>query len=319
MNAPKPGKRPALGRGLGALIPPPPAPPAATSSEPLPPPVPGIARQLPIEAIAPSPDQPRKRFDPELLDELAASIRTQGIIQPIVVTPIAAPTGDGARYLIVAGERRWRAAQLAGLHDVPVVVRDTDDQQRLELALVENLQRAELNPIEEARAFQELIAIRGYTQEQLAERVGKDRSTVANVMRLLRLPERTQEMVRDGRLSMGHARALLGLDRESEIAEVANEAVHGQWSVRAVERAVRARASPARLSAPAADNNDADRRKIIVTELEHRLQRRLGVRVRLRTDPRKRGAGAVEVPYSSLDELDRLLHILLDDAGDFSR
>jgi ParB family chromosome partitioning protein len=199
------------------------------------------------------------------------------------------------------------------------VVRDTDDQQRLELALVENLQRAELNPIEEARAFQELIAIRGYTQEQLAERVGKDRSTVANVMRQLRLPERTQEMVRDGRLSMGHARALLGLDRESEIAEVANEAVHGQWSVRAVERAVRARASPARLTAPAADNSDADRRKIIVTELEHRLQRRLGVRVRLRTDPRKRGAGAVEVPYSSLDELDRLLHILLDDAGDFSR
>ncbi|MBL8947720.1 MAG: hypothetical protein JNK45_31400, partial [Myxococcales bacterium] len=110
-----------------------------------------------------------------------------------------------------------------------------------------------------------------------------------------------------------------GLDRESEIAEVAHEAVHGQWSVRAVERAVRARASPARLSAPAADNNEADRRKIIVTELEHRLQRRLGVRVRLRTDPRKRGAGAGEGPYSSLDELDRLLHILLDDAGDFSR
>lgn len=318
MNAPKPGKRPALGRGLGALLPPPPPPPATTDRERIAPSQPGTARLLPIEAIAPSPDQPRKRFDPELLAELAASIRAQGIIQPIVVTPIASPGSDGARYLIVAGERRWRAAQLAGLHEVPVVTRDTDEQQRLELALVENLQRADLNPIEEAHAFHELIAIRGYTQEQLAERVGKDRSTVANVMRLLRLPERTQEMVRDGRLSMGHARALLGLERESEIAEVAAETIREQWSVRATERAVRARSAPARLTAPAADG-EADRRKIIVTELEHRLQRRLGVRVRLRTDPRKRGAGAVEVPYSSLDELDRLLHILLDDAGDFSR
>ncbi len=317
MNLPKTGKRPALGRGLGALIPPPPAA-GAQPAEPPSPPQPGFPRQLPIEAIAPSPDQPRKRFDPELLDELAASIRAQGIIQPIVVTPIPTPVPDGARYLIVAGERRWRAAQLAGLHDVPVVVRDTDGQQRLELALVENLQRAELNPIEEARAFAELISIRGYTQEQLAERVGKDRSTVANVMRLLRLPERTQEMVRDGRLSMGHARALLGLDRESEIAEVAHEAASGRWSVRAVERAVRARTAPAKPSGPSNDG-EADRRKIIVTELEHRLQRRLGVRVRLRTDARKRGAGTVEIPYSSLDELDRLLHILLDDGSDFGR
>lgn len=315
MNTPKPGKRPALGRGLGALLPPVPPP---VASEPLGPPQPGFARQLPIEALAPSPDQPRKRFDPDLLDELAASIRAQGIIQPIVVTPLPNPASGGARYLIVAGERRWRAAQLAGLHDVPVVVRDTDEQQRLELALVENLQRAELNPIEEARAFQELIAIRGYTQEQLAERVGKDRSTVANVMRLLRLPERAQDMVRDGRLSMGHARALLGLEHESDIEQVASEASHGRWSVRAVERAVRAKVTPARTSTATAED-DADRRKIIVTELEHRLQRRLGVRVRLRTDARKRGAGTVEIPYSSLDELDRLLHILLDDVGDFGR
>jgi ParB family chromosome partitioning protein len=278
--------------------------------------VPGIPRQLPIEAVAPSPDQPRKRFDPDLLEELAASIRAQGIIQPIVVTPVAMPSPDGARYLIVAGERRWRAAQLAGLHDVPVVVRDTDEQQRLELALVENLQRAELNPIEEAKAFAELIAIRSYTQEQLAERVGKDRSTIANTMRLLRLPERTQELVRDGRLSMGHARALLGLEREADIAEVSQEAVRGKWSVRAVERAVRAKSSEATAKAdPQAQ--EADRRRIIVSELEHRLQRRLGVRARLRPAARKRGAGTVEIPYSSLDELDRLLHILLDDAGGF--
>ncbi len=314
MNVSKVGKRPALGRGLGALLPPVPVPTSAAPSEP---PQPGSARQLPIEALAPSPDQPRKRFDPQLLDELAASIRVQGIIQPIVVTPIASPAGDGARYLIVAGERRWRAAQLAGLHDVPVVVRDTDDQQRLELALVENLQRADLNPIEEARAFQELIAIRGYTQEQLAARVGKDRSTVANVMRLLRLPERAQQMVRDGTLSMGHARALLGLEHESDIAEVAHEAARARWSVRAVERAVRAKLAQSRETAPT--DPEVDRRKIIVTELEHRLQRRLGVRVRLRTDAPKRGAGIVEIPYSSLDELDRLLHILLDDVDDFSR
>jgi ParB family chromosome partitioning protein len=314
VNVSKVGKRPALGRGLGALLPPVPVPTSAAPSEP---PQPGSARQLPIEALAPSPDQPRKRFDPQLLDELAASIRVQGIIQPIVVTPIASPAGDGARYLIVAGERRWRAAQLAGLHDVPVVVRDTDDQQRLELALVENLQRADLNPIEEARAFQELIAIRGYTQEQLAARVGKDRSTVANVMRLLRLPERAQQMVRDGTLSMGHARALLGLEHESDIAEVAHEAARARWSVRAVERAVRAKLAQSRETAPT--DPEVDRRKIIVTELEHRLQRRLGVRVRLRTDAPKRGAGIVEIPYSSLDELDRLLHILLDDVDDFSR
>lgn len=316
----KPPKRPALGRGLGALLPTPAAREPSPEVEPAaPPPSSGGMRRLAIEALTPSPDQPRKRFDPELLEQLAASIRTQGIIQPIVVTPIA-NASDGARYLIIAGERRWRAAQLAGLHEVPVVVRDTDEEQRLELALVENLQRADLDPIEEARAFQDLLAIRGYTQEQLAERVGKDRSTVANALRLLRLPERVQEMVRDGRLSMGHARALLSLPHESDISEVAGEAARAKWSVRAVERAVRQRAqteAAAATKAPA--DEEADRRKIIVSELEHRLARRLGVRVRLRTDPKKRGSGVVEIPYASLDELDRLLHILLDDVGAFGR
>jgi ParB family chromosome partitioning protein len=309
-------KRPALGRGLGALLPPPSRtvePPRAAE----PTAAAGPPRRLPIEAITPNPDQPRKRFDPELLDQLAASIRAQGIIQPIVVTPVAGgPTGS--RYLIVAGERRWRAAQLAGLHDVPVVVRDTEEQQRLELALVENLQRADLDPIEAARAFQELIAIRGLSQEQLAERVGKDRSTISNAMRLLRLPEKVQEMVREGRLSMGHARALLGLERESEIAELAAEVLKGDWSVRATERAVRSRTNEARAAAKTPDD-EAQRRKIIVSELEHRLRRRLGTKVRLRTDRRQRGSGVVEIPYASLDELDRLLHILLDDLGGLAR
>ncbi len=316
----RPPKRPALGRGLGALLPTPAArDPLGDVEAPATATVGHGMRRLAIEALAPSPDQPRKRFDPELLEQLAASIRAQGIIQPIVVAPIVNAPADGARYIIIAGERRWRAAQLAGLHDVPVVVRDADHEHRLELALVENLQRADLDPIEEARAFQDLVAIRGYTQEQLAERVGKDRSTVANAMRLLRLPERVQEMVRDGRLSMGHARALLSLPHESDIAELAGEAVRAKWSVRAVERAVRQRAATAAGTAKAPTDEEADRRKIIVSELEHRLARRLGVRVRLRTDPKKRGAGVVEIPYASLDELDRLLHIFLDDTGAFGR
>jgi ParB family chromosome partitioning protein len=309
-------KRPALGRGLGALLPPPARADETPRPEPITPMV-GTPRRLPIEAICANPEQPRKRFDPELLEGLAASIRAQGIIQPIVVTPIAGEPG-GARYLIVAGERRWRAAQLAGLLEVPVVVRDTDEQHRLELALVENLQRADLDPIEAARAFQELIAIRGFSQEQLAERVGKDRSTISNAMRLLRLPEKVQEMVREGRLSMGHARALLGLEREPEIAEVASEVLKGDWSVRATERAVRSRMAETR-AAPRTADDEAQRRKIIVSELEHRLRRRLGVKVRLRTDRRQRGAGVVEIPYATLDELDRLLHILLDDLGGLSR
>jgi ParB family chromosome partitioning protein len=312
-------KRPALGRGLGALLPPP--PPARPDDEtPRLEPIvtAGGPRRLPIEAVQPNPEQPRKRFDPELLAQLAASIRAQGIIQPIVVTPVPGAPG-GARYLIVAGERRWRAAQLAGLLEVPVVVRDTDEEQRLELAIVENIQRADLDPIEAARAFQELVAIRGYTQEQLAERVGKDRSTVSNAMRLLRLPEKVQEMVREGRLSMGHARALLGLEREPDIAELAAAVIEGDLSVRATERAVRQRLTEARAGSPKSPDDEAQRRKIIVSELEHRLRRRLGTKVRLRTDRRQRGAGVVEIPYGSLDELDRLLHILLDDLAGLAR
>jgi ParB family chromosome partitioning protein len=309
------GKRPALGRGLGALLPPPPAPvdggSAAVSAAPEGARAsagPGL-RTVAIELVAPNPEQPRKRFDPVALAELAASIRAQGIIQPLVVAPAtaAAPTG-GPRYVIVAGERRWRAAQLAGLHDVPVVVRDTPEEERLELALVENVQRADLNPIEEARAYAVLVDLRGYTQEQLAERVGKDRTTVANALRLLRLPDRVQDLVREGKLSMGHARALLGLAHERDMIAVADEAVRGKLSVRAVERAVRQRERPA-----AADAGDeAARRRIIVGELEDRLRRRLGVRVRLRAQRGRKDAGTLEIPYGSLDELDRLLHLILD-------
>jgi ParB family transcriptional regulator, chromosome partitioning protein len=321
-------KRPALGRGLGALLPSPPPPehrPPAASGDAAPPSVPAAAdrsglRTVPIEHLRPSPDQPRKRFEEGPLDELAASIRAQGIIQPIVVAPLPDGSTDEARYLIIAGERRWRAAQRAGLHEVPVVVRHTLDQDRLELALIENIQRADLNPIEEARAFAGLIDLRDYTQEQLAERVGKDRTTITNALRLLRLPERVQDLVREGRLSMGHARALLGLPHERDMTALAAEVVRGKLSVRATERAVRNRSAEARAETgndagdaahARTDDDETRRRKIIVDELETRLRRRLGVRVRLKPG-KQHGAGTLEIPYQTLDELDRLLQVILD-------
>ena len=301
MSAPK--RRPALGRGLGALIPS--APPVPAPADPLSPDAaPSGLRTLPIEHLAPMPEQPRKHFDERKLAELAESIKAQGIIQPIVVTP--APPGSGARYLIVAGERRWRAAQRAALHDVPVVVRHTEEAERLELALVENIQRADLNPMEEARAFSQLVEIRGYTQDALAERVGKDRSTISNALRLLRLPERVQGMVREGQLSMGHARALLGLSDDRDMLELSREVVRAGLSVRATERAVRKRPRP-----QAAVDDDGERRKIIVGELENRIRRRLGVRAKLRTKGAGSSSGTLEIPYTSLDELDRVLRMIL--------
>lgn len=302
-------RRPALGRGLGALIPsaPTPKPEPEAAAEPTDrDPGTGL-RTLPIEELSPSPDQPRKHFDETALNELAESIKANGIIQPIVVTP--APASVGTRYLIVAGERRWRAAQRAGLHDVPVVVRQTEEAERLELALVENIQRADLDPIEEARAFAQLIDVRGYTQDALAERVGKDRSTISNALRLLRLPEKVQTMVHAGQLSMGHARALLGLSDDRTMIEVAKEVVAEGLSVRATENAVRKRATDEQ---PVAPDDAVERRKIIVGELENRLRRRLGVRVKLRAKGSK-GAGTLEVPYASLDELDRVLKMILGD------
>lgn len=314
-------KRPALGRGLGALLPGPAAKPA-----PAPAPTPsgdttatpeastsdGGLRTVPIESLSPGPDQPRKRFEPQALAELSRSIETQGIIQPIVVSPQPHEPGKPRAYLIVAGERRWRAAQLAGLQQVPVVLREVDHEQRLELALVENIQRADLNPIEEARAYAQLIELRQWTQDELAERVGKDRSTIANAIRLLRLPDKVQELVREGKLTMGHARTLLGLDHERDILGLAREVVRTSMSVRATEQAVRKHNTPE--AEPAAEDDELARRKIIVRELEDRLRRRLGVRVKLRPKGKSNSAGTLEIPYSSLDELDRVLHMILGTA-----
>jgi ParB family chromosome partitioning protein len=306
---------------LGALIPTPPSPPpAADTSVAATDPrlaatargeVTGLPKQLPIEQVEPNREQPRKRFDDERLRELADSIRTQGIIQPIIVTPLPGVGGSQTRYQIIAGERRWRAAQLAGLQTVPVVIRDTPEANRLELALVENLQRADLDPIEEARAYEALIELHDYSQADLATRVGKDRSTVANTMRLLKLPAKVQDLVIAGSLSMGHARALLGFESPAQMQELALEIIRKGLSVRQTEAEVRKRS---RAPKPEREvDDDRKRHEIIVRDLENRLRRHLGVQAKLRTGKSPKGPGTIELPYANLDELQRLLHQLLGD------
>jgi len=282
-------RRPALGRGMAALLGNAPPPGSAVVT-----PIAGrTLLTLPVDAIDRSAGQPRKRFDEERLEELAASIKEHGVVEPILVRR------HGARFRIVAGERRWRAAQRAGLQEIPAVVRDASDRQAFELALVENLQRADLNPIEEAEAF-EVLAEQGLTQEEVARRIGKDRSTVANALRLLKLPEDVRDLVRDGQLDMGHARALLGLEGADEIRRVAQRAVREGLSVRSTEALVRERTrkAPARKAAPHVSQAS-------LRDLANRLQRRLGARCRVA--PRSAVAGRIEIDYTSLDELDGIL------------
>lgn len=302
-------KRPALGRGLSALIPnATPKTPEADATDFVPPTATtGRAQAAPlhlaIEKLEPNPEQPRRQFDEEALKGLAQSIATTGIIQPLVVHK------EGPdRYLILAGERRWRAAQRAGLHEVPVVVRDTPAHQRLELALVENLQRADLNAIEEATAYQQLMDLNHWTQEELAARVGKDRSSVANAVRLLRLPTPVRDMVVRGALGMGHARALLSLQKDAQMISVAKSVVAEKLSVRATEATVRGLLRPA--APPLSD--EAKRSSIIVKDLEERLTRALGVRAKLRVSKRSKNRGVIELPYAELDELTRLLNRIIE-------
>jgi ParB family chromosome partitioning protein len=301
MSAPK---RRALGRGLAALIPGAPSPisPAAAA-------VPGRPRDgdgdgtrtIAIEDVHPSAGQPRKTFDDARLEELAASINTQGIIQPLIVRARAA-----GGYELIAGERRWRAAQRAGLHEVPAVIRDVAPAQAFEMALVENLQREDLNPIEEAAGYERLVAEFGYTQEKLADRVGKERSTVANALRLLRLPDSVRGLVAEGRLSMGHARALLGLESAAAMERLARRTVAQDLSVRKVEELVRrdrpdaGDAAVGARSAPAKGQPSANAR-----DLGLRLSRALGTRVDVvEAGP---GRGHVAIHYHSLDQLDALI------------
>jgi ParB family chromosome partitioning protein len=282
-------KRKALGRGLSALIPDDLERRAATGAT-------GEYFLCPIEKIKPNRKQPRQYFDSEKLEELVASIRQQGVVQPLVVRQ-----GKGGTYVLVVGERRWRAAQKAGLKDVPVVIRDVGEREAFELALVENLHRADLNPVEEAQAYERLLQEHGYTQEQLAGRIGRDRSTITNTIRLLKLPERTQDALRAGSLSPGHARALLALEKASAIDKAMRHVVSRELSVRQTEALVRALRRPAPAKPAAASAN--------VRNLQDRLTHALKTRVRL--VPTRKDKGRIEISYASLDELDRLLEVLL--------
>ncbi len=280
-------RRPALGRGMAALLSNAASPPTASST------VPGRALlQLAIEAVERNPEQPRKRFDEAKLEELAASIRLHGVVEPILVRR------EGSKYRIVAGERRWRAAQKAGLREVPAILREASDREAFELALVENLQRADLNAIEEAEAYEVLSADHGLTQEQIAARVGKERSTVANALRLLKLPSEVRDAVRGGQLDMGHARALLGLEGADAVRKLAARAIREQLSVRALEALVRGLVRPAGKGKKVEES--ASTRDLVT-----RLQRRLGVRCRL--VQRSASAGRLEIDYTSLEELDAVL------------
>ena len=277
-------KRPALGRGLSALIPD--APVTA----------PERAFDVDTDLLRPNKFQPRTAMDDGRLDDLAKSIRANGIIQPIVVRKV----GDG--YEIVAGERRWRASQRAGLLKVPVVVRDIPEDRLLAVALIENIQREDLNPIEEAHAYRRLADEFHLTQEQIADSVGKDRSSVANYLRLLKLPHEIRESVASGGLSMGHARALAGITDEAVLLRLARDVIAKQLSVRETEVLIRKAAAPAvEQAAPAKD--------VHTRAAEDRLRFALGTRVRI---VRKGKAGRIEVDFTSEDELQRLYELLAD-------
>ena len=292
MSAPE-TKRRALGRGLDALLPPlTPSPAAAASNY-----AERSVFSCPVEKIVAQKGQPRQRFDTQKLDELAQSIREHGLIEPLVVRRM--PGGD--KFELIAGERRWRALQRAGLHEALVVVKDVSPEDAFELALIENVQREDLNAIELAEAYERLLRDHGYTQEALADRVGKDRTTISNVLRLLKLPARVRAKVVSAELSEGHARALLGAGDAAAMEQLAERVVRGSLSVRATEALVRTQVKPAGTSRDKAKTAS-------VRDLELRLTRALGTKVEVRDRGNK---GEVAIQYSDLDGLDRLLDKLL--------
>jgi len=285
-------KRRALGRGLDALLP---AAPSATYH--------GDKNVFtcPIEKIVPQKGQPRQHFDAQKLEELAQSIREHGLVEPLIVRRIP---GGGDKLELVAGERRWRALQRAGVREALVVVKDVSAKEAFELAIIENVQREDLNPIELAEAFDRLVREHGYTQEALAERLGKDRTTITNGLRLLKLPARVRTKVITGELSEGHGRALLGAGEASLIEELADRVLRGHLSVRATEALVRSKArSKANGKTPAAGAKSAG-----IRDLEARLTRSLGTRVEVRDRGNK---GEIAIPYANLDALDRVIDKLL--------
>lgn len=278
--------RKALGRGLGALL-------SSDSTVDLGP----ESTEVEVDLIVPGPMQPRTHFDEGSLEGLADSIRTHGIVQPLLVRR------QGDRYELIAGERRWRAARLAGLAKVPVVVKDVPDQDLLEIALIENIQRENLNPIEEAHAYKRLIENVGLTQEALAARVGRDRSYITNYLRLLKLPDDLQQLVVEGRLSTGHARTILGLAHVDLQRKLARQVIDGALSVRATEHLVRKaiEGSPAK-TASAVDPN--------IRAAETKLRRALGTQVRI-VQLRGEGPGKIEISFFSNQDLDRIYNLLL--------
>jgi ParB family transcriptional regulator, chromosome partitioning protein len=304
--------KPSLGRGLGVLLGGVPAARKATAPAAQvlasPDTSANLLRAERVERVAlsrirPCPYQPRKDFPEEALRELADSIREQGIVQPLIVRARA----EG--FELIAGERRWRAAQLAGLAEVPVLVREADDTAALELALIENLQRENLNPVEEAQGYQQLLDQFHLRQEDIAAKVGKSRVAVTNALRLLRLPAEVQAYLRSGRLSVGHAKVILGLNRPEDQNLAAEQAIRDGLNVRQTEDLV-ARFQPAgnaRPEGPAAARATGAARDVHVMALESRLQERLGTKVGVRY---RHGRGAIEIRFFSPDDLNRLLDLL---------
>jgi len=252
--------------------------------------------KLQVEKLVPNPGQPRKNFDETELQELAASIKTYGIIQPI----IAADNGDGV-YIIIAGERRTRAAKLAGLDTVPVIIRDYTDQKRLEISLIENIQRADLNPIEEAAAFKNLMDFSGLSQDELAARVGKNRSTVANALRLLKLPVEIQKSIEEGKVSSGHARALLSVTDAAEREKLFREILAGDVSVREAEK--RASSSPS----PAKSVKKVKQQPPEIEDMAEKFIQKLGTKVVIEGGLNK---GRIHIDYYSMEDLERLYEML---------
>ena len=280
-----PKKNHGLGRGLDVLL------PEADMTA-------AGGQEIAIGDIDPNPDQPRRVFQEEAIAQLAQSIRDQGVLQPILVVP-----GDGGRYRIVAGERRWRAARMAGLETVPCVVRDLDIIQQMEIALIENLQREDLNPMEVAQGIRGLMQHCGYTQEEVANRLSKSRPAVANLLRLLTLPEEIAGMVREGALSAGHARVLAGLEGEEVQLALARQTLENGWSVRQLEAA----AAAIREAKPTKPMPKPRTLPVELSELESRVRETLGIRATLTGNARK---GKIVLQYYSRDELEHLSDLL---------
>jgi ParB family transcriptional regulator, chromosome partitioning protein len=283
-------KRRALGKGLDSLLP-------RTHAAPAPEHEGGNPREIPLDLIDHNPFQTRSQVNQEQLSELAASIAANGVVQPVLVRPLA-----GGRFQLIAGERRWRASQIAGKTTVPAILRQVSDEQAMEITIVENLQRADLNPMEQARAFERLSREFHMTQEQMAQRTGKDRATVANFLRLLKLPSSVQARVESGALSFGHARALLALEHAEEMESAAQRVVDRSLSVRQTESYVQELIDPSRKAkkepkpVPPVDPN--------VRDAQERLQRALGLKVTIEDHS---GRGKVIIEYARLEDFDALM------------